>query len=156
MGHLAAAPDAQGRVNSYVIPRRMLTVHPKCQIQPGDLFYGPDREVLMVATDGTNTTRGDISRLFKVYTLDQKLAWSRTTTVTDAVTGLEKSSTTTSLGDIWGTLEILGPVSDTIDVPVPTYRVLTNATLTYGDILNGTYRVRSVETALGITVAEVQ
>lgn len=110
----------------------------------------------MVAVDGTNMARGKVSRLFKVYTLDKQMSWTRTLTITDPVTGLEKSSTSSDLGMIWGTLEILGPVSDTIDIPVPTYRVLTNSPLQFGDILSGLYRVRSVETALGITIAEVQ
>jgi hypothetical protein len=150
-GKISPAPESQGRGTQFFIPRRILEVHPSCQVTEGTIILDPSGRKLLTGWNGEDNT----SRTFKLYDLDQSVSWKRAVTAVDPVTELDKESSEAELGPIWVAIELVGNVEDTLHIPLNRYRVLCNVALVEGDRIKETLVVRSFQRSLGITIAEV-
>jgi len=153
-GMISLLPETAGRGNTFYVPRRVLNVRPSSGIKPGDMIIDNAGRVMLCAWAGDDEAQGPFANLFKLYHLDQQLTWTRSVTSADHVTGLQKQSTTVSLGPIWGTLELLAQDLNSL-AALSRYRVLTNAALKINDRINTHMSVRRAEHAMGITIGEV-
>ena len=161
-GQLLPVPENAGRgATTYFTPRRLLICHPDAGIAVGQVLTNSAGRKMLTAWGGADSTpAGEYQNVYKLFDLDVQLAWSRTTTVTDPVTGLNRSNQKVSLGSIWATLELVSQDLNSLTA-LSRYRVLTGNHLLLNDrvqLLDGSgkhYTVRRSETALGIYISEV-
>lgn len=150
-GQMLAAPkEADATSSTFIRPRRILKVGPRCEPITGEVIRTAEGTFLVL--DHTTANR---FRLHKLVQLDRAVTVSRTVTVTDVLTGMAKKSLDSVVGTIDCAFEFIGQVED-MQVPVDTFRVITDFDLHINDKLDGRYLVRNVEVMLGARVATVR
>jgi len=161
-GQLMPMPENAGRgATTYFTPRRLLLCHPDSGVQVGQVLTNSAGRKMLTAWGGADSNPGgEFQTVFKLFDLDIQLSWSRTTTVIDPVTNLNRSSQLVQLGTIWSTLELVSQDLNSLTA-LSRYRVLTGQQLLLNDrvtLMDGSgrhYTVRRSETALGIFISEV-
>lgn len=151
-GEILAPPTRQD-ATAFERPRRLLKVGAGAAVQAGTLFRTGTGRVYLCADNGDSDRERLLYRTFKLIEMDRQLPWQRRTAATDPVQGLARAGTPAALGPVYCTLEPVTRIADALRVPARQYRLITAAALQPGDRL-GDYQVGTVETLLGVTVAE--
>lgn len=141
--------------SNFEFPRLVLRVGPKARVAVGDVIHTKTGRTYLCADRSDNDSAYLVSRTFTLITLDRKSLWERKDVIIDPVTGFERDAEYQPRGTIWTVFEPLIAEVDQIMIPVPRYRVVTPAALQIDDRVDGKV-VTSVETLLGVTVAEVK
>lgn len=138
-------------IRDFVLPRRQLLVSVHSAARPGIVVQSLLRSYLLI--DRAEKAR-DMTRVFNLAEITDRVNWSRQVTHKDRVTGLDRGAETTSLGMIEVAKELMKNERDGEDQTADRYRVLCGAELHVGDMVDGK-PVRFVQKVQGITYGEI-
>jgi hypothetical protein len=143
------------QVDTLVYPSRLLKVHPTTKLTPGTVVTDPLGTSYLLVQHLDSFNSGAIYRTFRMILMDQRLQWSRQTTIIDPVTKLEKGTGTENLGLIDLMVDPDGLVKGKVKIAESKVKIVCGADLKVGDRV-GDYSVTFVDTVLGVTVAEAR
>lgn len=146
-GHLTASTVGTTRDKA---PYRVLVVRKPCFLVAGDTVFVNDNEVVILMEQPDDFPWG---RSFKAAYAQQVMAWARSNTTTDPVSKVQKTSSETSLGNLYVNFDSAEEMNvqgfqDT------KYRFITGQAIQVGDKV-GTYIVKRVVESLGVKLAFV-
>lgn len=150
-------PVDEGKIPTYDFssPRLMLRTLDRTLVKPRDVILDNLNRRFIVGDNGYSPYGDQFTyRLFEVLA---DLAWKRTTTGTDSLTGLKKGQVIQDLGTIPCMVEMTGREypDRASNLSEETRRVITSANLQLGDQLDDAV-VKRLDTALGVTYAEIR
>lgn len=149
-------PVEEGKIATYdfATPRRLLRTTIHGIVRPRDVIVDELNQRYIVADNGESSYGKHFS--FRLFEVLADLSWSRKTTGNDTLTGLKKASATTPLGTIPCLIEMTGREypDRASNLSEETRRVVTSALLQLGDQVDDAI-VRRIDTALGVTYAEI-
>jgi hypothetical protein len=94
-----------------------------------------------------------VARRFGMYQVNNLVAWQRSTSTLEPISGLRVPGPLTAMGSIYCLVETMRQVSGGVQIEQPYVRILTNAALLVDDLIDSR-RVRRVSADLGLTYAE--
>ncbi|MER8983966.1 hypothetical protein [Mesorhizobium sp. M0843] len=150
-------PADEGKVATYDFssPRLMLRTIVEGVVKPRDVVLDGLNRRYIVANNGYSPYGKQFT--FRLFEVLADLQWKRNATQTDTLTGLKRGQAPEDLGLIACTVEMTGreypePASNLSE---ETRRIITGAHLQLGDQVDDAI-VRRIDTALGVTYAEIR
>lgn len=155
---LIGKPSMTGRYSNYTVVGTVLFTGPETTLSAGDVFFSKFGQALLCLDNANEETLGRTQLCYTIKLMNRKLSWKRPQKVVDPVSGMEMDSEKfEELGDIYCSLEADGKTSDSVQqISYKNYVVITNKDLKPNDILNDNMVVTSVDTFLGVVVANIQ
>lgn len=155
-GQLLKPPMSQTRTSSFFNPRRILKVDKHQNIKNGEIFQMAEGDWALTFDNTEGYYRDLIYLTYGVIILDHELAWKRRESEIDEVTGLEKTTKYKDLGKFKCAMEFIAYNDDSLKIPQPRYRLLCNADIRPGDLLDDQITVQHVEHVQGVVLAYVR
>ena len=150
----------EGTIPSYDFSetRFLLRVRSTSPIKAGLVVVDTNKRVFLTANHDFALNQGvPLYRTLRLFPANKQLKWQREQTVIDSLTQLERGNGKADLGTIWALKEPITrePIDLTLRIKEQAFRIITNAELRDGDILDDMV-VRRVDDVLGLTLAELQ
>lgn len=152
-GSIQSASEGIFAVSNFLETRLTLHTRPQEHVFPGNIIKDKlDRRFLVAVHDATP----DVTVL-KLFPVTSFLEWKRPTTEIEPVTGLEKSVSQVTLGQIWCAVELYGreEMDRATHIGMDRSRLLTGENILLNDMID-TRMVRRIHKVYGITLAEIQ
>lgn len=150
-------PVEEGKIASFDFssPRLLLRTTTRDVVRARDVILDEIDRRFIVGNHGYSPQGGHFT--FHLYQVLADLPWKRKTETTDTLTGLKRAETTVDLGTIPCLIEMTGrEFPDRVsNLSEETRRVITSAALELGDQVDDAI-VRRIDTALGVTYAEIR
>lgn len=156
LGQLLKPPMSQTRNSSFFNPRRILKVDDKQRINNGDIFKLLDGDWGLCFDNTEGYYRDPIYRTFGVIILDHEMQWKRRKIEIDPLTRLEKTVGYETMKPFKCAMEFVAYTDDSLKIPQPRYRLLCNADIRPGDLLDEQITVQHVEHVMGVNLAYVR
>lgn len=138
-------------------PQRYIRTTITAPVGIRDVMLTTDGRFYLLASYDDNDTMLLQAKAFRLFEVNQTISWARPVSVADAVTGLNKSNGTTSMGTLRCSLDHPTVIeSGVARVVQQNWRVVTAEMLQLGDIVMDTFRITQVTERLGVTFAEAQ
>lgn len=155
-GQLLKPPMSQTRSSSFFSARRILKVDKFQNIKNGEIFQLAEGDWALTFDNTEGYYRDLIYLTYGVIILDTELSWKRRISETDPTTKLEKTVGYKDLGKFKCAMEFTAYTDDSLKIPQPRYRLLCNAEIRPGDLLDDQITVQHVEHVQGIVMAYVR
>lgn len=152
-GQILDIPDTS-RVTNFLSAKRYLRTGPLSPIKPSDVVI-IDKVKYIVGEHGTGFLVTPLYKHFKMLKVDAELAWTRNTDVVDAVTGVVKSGTRSSLGTAYISMDTKNDIEDALHIQTERHIFITDKNVQVEDYL-GPYIVTKVDKLIGLSVCEVK
>lgn len=152
-GSIAPVPRDRVPGNALIEARLLLRVRSSTPLNTRDTIRDSEGRVFLVA----DHDRRPGEHIFKLVQMTEQVAWKRTVTTTEAVTGLPKAASESNLGPVWAAVEVYGQERTDLGLRVmeDKRRIITGAALQLGDKVADSL-VRRIWTVFGVTVGEIQ
>lgn len=143
----------------FILPRVALRTRPQEPVAARDLFRDPAGRIMLVADHDQVVDAGSVlSKVFALVQMTELVPWTRREEKIHPVTKQRQSDgPPRELGPIWVSIEnyTRGDSDAGIRVTTDRLRCITAAKLQLGDVVRDAV-VKRVNTALGVTVAEIE
>lgn len=133
-------------------PRYIGKVRSQSMAQPGAVIdYLGEKYIL------TQRAKTPDYRTFWLFKADRLITWKRPGAVVDAVTGLTRSTTLTTMGTTWASWEIMSrqPIDRQLGISNEVSRLIVTVPVQLNDVLDG-QQVKRVNDSMGVRILEVQ
>lgn len=132
----------------------LVQVNRACFIKGGDAMLW-DNFKFLLGTGVTENNGGPLFRTFRMIRVSHELAWTRTLSSTDDITGLNKKATEIPLGTALCTMQATSKIADEFKVATSKFMLITNSSVQVNDHL-GPYIVTFIEPRHELIYAEVR
>lgn len=154
-GVLRPPPPAGPFFDGGLSPRRMIVVSRNQPLNTGTILQDPDGSRFLCAQWSPDGLLGMAhTRTFVMLSITSDMAWTRTTTTLEPISGQKVASGNSLLGTVSCVREFIRRKNDALDIEEEIYRVMCREAILLGDYLGG-FRVMRVEQSLGLTYAEI-
>lgn len=152
-GQMLDIPDTS-RVTNFFSARRYMRVSPGCPLKPTDVVIANGIKYL-VGFHGDGYHHEPIYRHYKMFEVDQEVAWYKKTFTENPVTGVKELTRTPQATTVYLSMQPKSQIEDTIKIPQQTYLALSNVEVARDEVL-GKYIVTKVDEQLGLFVLELK
>lgn len=151
-GTLAPLTDGNAQTSTYLEPRMVFLTRPGEPVTAGTVISDEAGERFLLANHDKTPHR----KTFRVFKVNDHLAWTRPSKTIEPVTGLERSDTENDMGLIWCSAELYGreEVDRGLKIGQDRQRLITGAALELNDKVKG-LSVRRITLVYGVTIAEI-